>query len=297
MAATIGFVVAVLIWSARAGGDSSPSDTQLVPAVDQSAFAPTSFGEAAQSTMAGTTPKPGPVAGSAQDIPSTAAGGPQALVDISSDSLSVSPEQPTPRAAYARPADEPSTVSVTRGPLTSWGDSSPVAGQTARGGYSAAPAAGGGSSSGGAASSAGAPRGSTATNASAEQPLAGPLSASRQGVTDSALGSGPQASAARTDNHAPVFSTSGPLANLSGDAPVFSPSAPLANLSGNPWSSSSDVSSLASATSESTASGSTASILADAGPVSVPEPTSLVLFGAGLALLVRRLKRGERGAA
>ena len=94
-------------------------------------------------------------------------------------------------------ADEPSIDSVTHQSVPSWNNSLPVAGQTARAGRPAGPVAGGGSSPGGGPSSAGAPRASTATNTADQQPPAEPLSASRQGATESALELGPRASAAR----------------------------------------------------------------------------------------------------
>lgn len=290
MVATIGFVVALLLWSARPGGDSSPGDTALLPADDQSAFTLTSFGEPTQSTTPATTPKPGPSEGSALDIPPAIAGGSQALPDLATNFSNVTLELPPP-AASAWKADDPSLESITHQSGPFWNTSSPLAGQTARSGRPAGPVAGGGSSPGGAPSSAGAQRASTAD----QDLLAEPLSVSRQGLTDSAPELGPRASAARTDHHAPVFGPSSPLANLSGP-PVFS-SSPLANLSGDVWSPSSHASSVAFETLGATSSGSTASILADSAPVSVPEPTSFVLFGAGLTLLARRLKRRERGAA
>ena len=296
MGATICFVAALLIWTTGAGGDSSSSGAPIVPIGDQSGFDPTNLTNLTRRTAAATLPKAGPVAATAQDVTPGAVVAVGPPVGEASGSPVTIVEQPTSQAADTLPADQQPANPVNRAPATSWDNSSP-AGQAARAGRTGAPVGGGGAFPEGAPSSAGASPASTLRNTADEQPLAGPLGVSRQGLSDSAWVSGPWASAARTENHAPVSSPAPPFAGLSGSAPAFSPSGPLASLSGDLSSASAGASFLPPDTTESTLSGSAPSILADTAPVSVPEPTSFVLFGAGLAFLARRLKRRERGAA
>jgi hypothetical protein len=206
-AATIGLVVAFVIWSSGAGGDNSSSGTQLFPAAADSAFDSPDFSEPTEWTAASTTPKSGPVARPGREVASAAKVDPQPSVGAVADSPGVT-TGPAPRETAHTQLPGQAADSDDRAGVTSWNSSERASTQSARStaARTGAPSAAGGSSGGAAPASAKAKTASGVGNSGEEQSLSAPQSVSRQGLAESARDEdstqAPRASAARTDAHA-----------------------------------------------------------------------------------------------